>query len=202
MASPAKSWIDISPESHFSLQNLPYGVFKHETSNHCGVAIGHYVLDLFLLYQAGLLTYDHVGFSASIFGENTLNSFMALPRSNWQRTRARLTNLLILNGDPALFSNDILRSAALIPMAVVQMQMPAEIGDYTDFYSSREHATNVGIMFRGVANSLQPNWLHLPVGYHGRASSVVVSGTDIVRPRGQLQKDKDDPMKGSDYGMR
>jgi len=78
--------------------------------------------------------------------------------------------------------------------------MPAKIGDYTDFYSSREHATNVGIMFRGVDNALQPNWLHLPVGYHGRASSVYLSGTDVVRPMGQLQKNKEDPKEGSHHG--
>ena len=80
------------------------------------------------------------------------------------------------------------------------MHLPADIGDYTDFYSSKEHATNVGIMFRGVENALQPNWLHLPVGYHGRASSVVISGTDVIRPYGQLQKSSTDPSAGSTFG--
>lgn len=83
-----------------------------------------------------------------------------------------------------------------MPMRSVTMHLPAKIGDYTDFYSSREHATNVGTMFRGKDNALQPNWLHLPVGYHGRSSSVFVSGTEVVRPRGQLQKDKENPLEG------
>ena len=122
------SWLEISPESHFSLQNLPYGVFRHQDNHRCGVAIGHYVLDLFILYQAGLLSAETLGFSASIFGETSLNSFMALPKVNWQRTRARLTNLLSINGDPSLSSNAALRQAALIPMDSVEMQMPAKVG--------------------------------------------------------------------------
>jgi len=99
-----------------------------------------------------------------------------------------------------LKGNAELRKAALRPMSEIAMHMPAEIGDYTDFYSSREHATNVGIMFRGKENALQPNWLWLPVGYHGRASSVVISGTPVVRPRGQLQASNDDPSQGAVYG--
>lgn len=124
---------------------------------------------------------------------------MEMERSAWRSLRNRLTDLLSANGDAALRGNDPLRAVALVPLTSVTMHLPAEIGDYTDFYSSREHATNVGIMFRGVDNALQPNWLHLPVGYHGRASSVVVSGTDIVRPRGQVQIDKENPKLGSQY---
>jgi fumarylacetoacetase len=130
-----------------------------------------------------------LGFDATVFGQPTLNEYMALSRTEWRATRARLQDLLMEGGDDRLRSNEALKRAALVPLISVEMHMPATIGDYTDFYSSREHATNVGIMFRGllflfyfsdqapgVDNALQPNWLHLPVGYHGRASSVVVSG--------------------------
>lgn len=126
---------------------------------------------------------------------------MALERKYWRATRSRLQDLLSSNNtDTRLSSNEDLKAKTLVPVSNVIMHNPAQIGDYTDFYSSREHATNVGIMFRGKDNALQPNWLHLPVGYHGRASSVVISGSDVVRPNGQLQIDKDDPSKGSSYG--
>jgi len=116
---------------------------------------------------------------------------MAQPRAVWTTARATIQRLLSKT-EPVLQDNAALRARALLPMDTVLMHLPAEIGDYTDFYSSREHATNVGIMFRGKENALQPNWLHLPVGYHGRASSVVVSGTPVVRPQGQLQADPTD----------
>jgi len=165
------------------------------------VALGDNVVDVAALTSAGL--FDGLGFSAySVLTKPSLNEFMALPRSAWRAARQRMRDLL--SSDPnavTSFREDTsLRAAAILPRSECIMHLPAEIGDYTDFYSSREHATNVGIMFRGVANALQPNWLHLPVGYHGRSSSVVVSGTDIVRPSGQLQVDKDDPSKGSSHG--
>ncbi|CAK0865793.1 unnamed protein product [Prorocentrum cordatum] len=125
---------------------------------------------------------------------------MALSRPAWLATRARLQELLAADGDERLRRDEGLRRAALRPLSEVAMHLPARIGDYTDFYASREHATNVGIMFRGRDNALQPNWLHLPVGYHGRASSVVVSGTPFARPRGQLQVNRDNPAEGSTYG--
>lgn len=124
---------------------------------------------------------------------------MAQGSKAWSLARSTIQHLL--SADVAtLRDNADLRKRALVPMANVIMHLPAKIGDYTDFYSSREHATNIGVMFRGKDNALQPNWLHLPVGYHGRASSVVVSGTDVRRPRGQLQADRADPSKGSVYG--
>jgi fumarylacetoacetase len=115
---------------------------------------------------------------------------MACGRPIWQQVRARVSQLL-RHDEPALRDNAELRANALLPIADVEMLLPAEIGDYTDFYSSREHATNVGTMMRGPDNALQPNWLHLPVAYHGRASSVVVSGTDVGRPHGQTKGDND-----------
>jgi fumarylacetoacetase len=199
-----KSWIEVSPESHFPIQNLPIGIFSTLATPHprSGVAIGEFVLDLIVLQQFGLL--HGLGFDPTIFGHTTLNDFMSLSRAEWRATRRRLQDLLVEGegGDDRLRTNEALKQIALIPMASVTMHMPASIGDYTDFYSSREHATNVGIMFRGrpfsffsplsvdvsllslpslgVDNALQPNWLHLPVGYHGRASSVVVSGLQSV----------------------
>eukprot|EP00602_Paraphysomonas_sp_CaronLab_P009709 CAMPEP_0185024984 /NCGR_PEP_ID=MMETSP1103-20130426/8119_1 /TAXON_ID=36769 /ORGANISM="Paraphysomonas bandaiensis, Strain Caron Lab Isolate" /LENGTH=686 /DNA_ID=CAMNT_0027558089 /DNA_START=53 /DNA_END=2113 /DNA_ORIENTATION=- len=194
-----KSWIAVHPESHFPIQNLPFGIFSTpNASPRCGVAIGEFVIDMLILHQWGLL--NGLGFDTSVFGQPTLNAFMATDRSCWRATRARLTDLLSENGDPRLRENEDLQKKCIVPMNIVQMHLPATIGDYTDFYSSREHATNVGIMFRGVDNALQPNWLHLPVGYHGRASSVVVSGTEVVRPSGQLQKSKENPKEGSTYG--
>ena len=196
----ATSWVPVDPTSDFSLQNIPFGVF-HDARNpnpRCASAIGDFVVDLSTAASVGL--FAGLPFDTQVFHDGALNGFMALGRSAWRATRERLQQLLTEGGDSVLRDNDELKSAVLVPLSTVTMHLPARIGDYTDFYSSREHATNVGIMFRGVDNALQPNWLHLPVGYHGRASSVVVSGTDIVRPRGQLQADKADPKLGSVYG--
>ena len=196
------SWVSVSAESHFPIQNLPFGVFSTITTPSWprpGVAIGDFVLDLNCLHNAGLL--NDLGFPSSILTESTLNSFMGLERKHWRATRSRVHDLLAVNSnDTRLSGDEELKKRALIHKENVVMHLPATIGDYTDFYSSREHATNVGIMFRGVDNALQPNWLHLPVGYHGRASSVVISGNDVVRPCGQLQADPKDPSQGSTYG--
>ena len=141
--------------------------------------------------------------SASLLSP-VLNDFMSLGRGAWRATRAQLQALLAAptescaNG--ALRENAALCAVALVDADAVTLVLPARVGDYTDFYSSRDHASNVGIMLRGAANALQPNWLWLPVGYHGRASSVVVSGVDVVRPSGQLQVDATDPTKGAVYG--
>ena len=195
------SWVEYSADTHFPIQNLPFGVFSMASNDglgaHCASAIGSFVVDLYALADSGLL--EGLGCSSSVFMQPTLNAFMETPSSSWKATRARLTQLLS-NGDTRLKDNGNLKKRVLIPMRDVQMHLPAKIGDYTDFYSSRDHATNVGIMIRGKDNALQPNWLHLPVGYHGRASSVVVSGTDVARPAGQLQVDKADPSKGASHG--
>lgn len=194
------SWVEVSPESHFPLENLPFGVFskKGTSEAHCASAIGNFAIDLFQLAEAGLL--NNLGFDASVFFAPTLNKFMELECKCWRETRNRLKELLSAsNNSSVLRTNENLRKAVLVPFTEIQMHLPAEIGDYTDFYSSRDHATNVGIMIRGKDNALQPNWLHLPVGYHGRSSSVVVSGTDIIRPSGQTQIDKADASKGSSH---
>src|SRR5215212_5545783 len=178
-----KSFIDTPPDSHFPIQNLPYGVFQRPGADapSIGVAIGDQILDLYVLQEHKLL-------SGNYFSTNTLNRFMAAGRSAWSQVRQRLTTLLSAD-EPSLRDNKELRSRAFVAQRDVKMLLPAQIGDYTDFYSSREHATNVGIMFRGKENALMPNWLHLPVGYHGRASSIVISGTDLHRPMGQTKAD-------------
>jgi len=187
-----RSFITVPPSSHFPIQNLPYGVFRPSAGlrPRIGVAIGDSVLDLSVLVDSGLLGEGRRG-SRDSLAQTTLNSFMALGAEAWGETRKTLTRLLSAD-ESTLRDNEGLRQAALHPRARVEMALPAVIGDYTDFYSSREHATNVGVMFRGPDNALQPNWLHLPVGYHGRASSIVVSGTDIPRPMGQTKADDAD----------
>ena len=184
-----QSFVDVPTGSDFPIHNLPFGVFRPSAGARprIGVAIGDAVLDLAVLAERGLLSGRALG-DGDAFRQPTLNAFMALGHPAWREARARLTQFLRI-GDSTIRDNGSLRQAALHPMASVEMLLPAAIGDYTDFYSSREHATNVGTMFRGPDNALQENWLHLPVGYHGRSSSVVVSGTDVRRPKGQTKAD-------------
>jgi fumarylacetoacetase len=179
-----RSFISVDPTSDFPIQNLPYGVFSTAAlaAPRIGVAIGDYVLDLWELAQEGLID----AAEPAVFANPTLNPFMALGPKVWSMTRARISALL-RHDNPELRDNDKLRQCALIPMANARLHLPIAVAGYTDFYSSKEHATNVGVMFRGKDNALQPNWLHMPIGYNGRASTVVVSGTKVKRPRGQLK---------------
>jgi len=183
-AWPAKSFVASAEGSAFPIQNLPYGAFRKDGGAvRLGVAIGDAILDLAALEAAGLLDLPELG-GARPFGGPTLNPFLALGPAAWAAVRRRLA--LLLAADRAELRDDApLRARALVPMSGAELMLPMAIGDYTDFYASREHATNVGTMFRGAENALMPNWLHLPVGYHGRASSVVVSGTPVRRPLGQ-----------------
>jgi fumarylacetoacetase len=179
-----RCFIDVDPASDFPIQNLPYGVFSTADgrSPRIGVAIGDDVLDLWELEQDGRLDVGELG----VFAAGSLNPFMALGPKVWSRTRARISELL-RHDHPELRDNDELRKNALVPMRDVTLHLPITVAGYTDFYSSKEHATNVGVMFRGKDNALQPNWLHMPIGYNGRASTVVASGTKVRRPRGQLK---------------
>ena len=181
--SYTQSFIAVAENSDFPLQNLPYGVFQPQGEHaRVGVAIGTDVLDLAVLEAAGLLLTG----GQNVFGQTSLNAFIALGRPVWQQVRARLQQLL--SADCAeLRDNAALRARAFYPQATVAMLLPVEVPGYTDFYSSKEHAYNVGCMFRDPKNALLPNWSELPVGYNGRASSVVVSGTDLVRPSGQIK---------------
>ena len=169
-----RSFIAVDSESDFPIQNLPYGVFstRNALAPRVGVAIGDYVLDLWELAQdcrIGVV-------EPAVFAASTLNPFMALGPKVWSSTRARISELL-RHDHPELRDNPELRDRALVPMRDVRLHLPIAVAGYTDFYSSKEHATNVGVMFRGKDNALQPNWLHMPIGYNGRASTVVVSGT-------------------------
>jgi len=179
-----KSFISVAATSDFPIQNLPYGVFSANDglAPRVGVAIGDYVLDLWQLAQDCRFEIDE----PAVFAATSLNPFMALGPKAWSRTRARISELL-RHDNPELRDNEKLRKRTLVPMVDVKLHLPIAVAGYTDFYSSKEHATNVGVMFRGKDNALQPNWLHMPIGYNGRASTVVVSGTKVRRPRGQLK---------------
>ncbi|MFO7538323.1 MAG: fumarylacetoacetase [Chloroflexota bacterium] len=191
------SFINIPPDHPFPLQNLPYGIFSPAAggARRVGVAIGEYVLDLAVLEEVGLLL--SIGEDKRpIFAQATLNPFMALGYDTWHHVRQTIQQLLRID-TPTLRDNTALCQRAFHTQAEVTLHLPAAIGDYTDFYSSKEHASNVGSMFRDPDKALLPNWLHLPVGYHGRASSIVLDGTPIRRPLGQtLPPGADTPVFG------
>ncbi|KAI3771959.1 hypothetical protein L6452_03131 [Arctium lappa] len=182
-----KPFLQVKLDSHFSIHNLPYGIFKHAggaiTTPRPGVAIGDYVLDLSEIHSAGLFDGPLIS-SSDCFHQSNLNKFLELGKPAWKEARATLQKLLS-SAEPSLQNNASLRQKALLPMDEVEMLLPITIGDYTDFFSSMHHAKNCGTIFRGPENPINPNWYHLPIAYHGRASSIVISGTDIVRPRGQ-----------------
>ncbi|NBP69242.1 MAG: fumarylacetoacetase [Cytophagia bacterium] len=178
-----KSWVEVPKGSDFPIQNLPFGIFKTKyLSAVAGIAIGNHIIDLVYLHENGYL--DGLGLPSGIFNQKYLNDFFALGRKMISAVRNRVSELLRHDNDEL---NVAVREIALIPMSEAQLLMPVRIGNYTDFYSSEEHATNVGSMFRDPKNALLPNWKHLPVGYHGRASSIVVSGTNLHRPKGQIK---------------
>lgn len=180
-----KSWVEVPPGSDFPIQNLPFGIFKTKyLSPVAGVAIGNYVLDLVYLHEHGL--FDGLGLPSGIFNQKHLNEFFSLGRKKVREVRERISNIL-RHDNEELRDHVAAREIALVPNTECQMLLPVLIPNYTDFYSSEEHATNVGSLFRDPKNALLPNWKHLPVAYHGRASSIVVSGTPIHRPRGQVK---------------
>lgn len=181
-----QSFIHVDSKSHFSIQNLPYGVFRLKQNNasaRIGVAIGEYILDLAVLEKHGF--FDHI-MSDNVFHDSSLNRFMSKGKEVWSEVRKTLQKLLDKN-EPTLRDNEELRQEAFVLQTNAEMLLPVDINEFTDFYASKEHASNVGTMFRGKDNALMPNWSHLPIAYHGRASSVVVSGTDITRPQGQIK---------------
>lgn len=178
-----KSWVEVPQNSDFPIQNLPYGIFStKDKSPRAGVAIGDYILDLTEIQSAQL--FKEIELPERIFDRPILNDFMDLGKKVTVPVRERISELL-QHDNQELQGNDQLRKHALIPQAEAIMHLPIRVGDYTDFYSSESHATNVGTMFRDPDNALLPNWKHIPVGYHGRASSIVISGTPLHRPKGQ-----------------
>lgn len=182
-----RSWVESAnaADCPFPLQNLPYGVFSPVgQAPRCGLAIGSQVLDLSALERSGLLAAQADG---ALFDQPALNPFMAAGNATWQAVRGRLTTLLAEDGDPGLRDDPALQAACLFPLAEVSLHLPFEVRGYTDFYAGRQHAFNVGSLFRGPENALPPNWLHIPIGYNGRASTVVASGAKITRPLGQTK---------------
>ncbi|QXT39015.1 fumarylacetoacetase [Gymnodinialimonas ceratoperidinii] len=192
MSDLKRSWITSanSESTDFPLNNLPYGVFSVDDGDlRCGVAIGDRIIDATGLEQAGHLRADP---EADVLDAPYWNDFMELGARAWSAYRAALTEMLAEGADEA--TQDIITTFS-VPMAEATLHLPFRVAEYTDFYAGRHHATNVGTMFRGAENALPPNWLHIPIGYNGRASSVVVSGTEIRRPWGQLKSpDHDTPI--------
>lgn len=186
-----RSWVPVPDGSDFPIQNLPLGAGSWNGGPPVPMTrIGDRAVDLSVLAEAGLL--DGLGIDRTAFDAPVLNPLMAAGRPGVRALRERLSTLL-RHDNAVLRDDNDLREEALVAVDQVVMQLPVAVGDYTDFYSSRQHAYNVGCMFRDPANALLPNWLHLPVGYHGRASSIVVSGTPIRRPMGQYRSAPDAP---------
>ncbi len=178
-----KSWIEVAANSDFPIQNLPFGIYGDKTTKHhaCS-AIGEYIIDLYELANAGLL--NNLVIDKEVFNNAHLNNFIELGKSTTRQLRDRLSDLLEVNNQE-LQGNKAVFNTIFKLQKDVTMLMPVKVGDYTDFYSSIDHAINIGTMIRDPKNALMPNWKHLPVGYHGRASSICVSGHTFYRPKGQ-----------------
>jgi len=178
-----KSWLNVPDNSDFPIQNIPFGVFltKDDVIT-IGTRIGDYAIDLGALQQ--LNYFEGIDLTDDMFMQDTLNDFISDGKKTWRLVRNRIGDIFDSN-NPKLRDNPEHREIVIFTMDEVEMQLPVLIGDYTDFYSSKEHATNVGKMFRDPANALLPNWLHIPVGYHGRSSTIIPSGIPVHRPMGQ-----------------
>ena len=190
-----KSWLKIEKGCDFPIQNIPFGVFfTKDDIITIGTRIGEYAIDLGAFHQLGY--FDGIPLTDDMFMQDSLNDFISDGRKTWRLVRNKIAEVFDAE-NPRLRDNEKHRDIIIFDVNEVEMLLPINIGDYTDFYSSKEHATNVGVMFRGKDNALMPNWLHVPIGYHGRSSSVVVSGTPIHRPYGQsLPKNESSPVFG------
>ncbi len=178
-----KSWLNVKEGSDFPIQNIPFGVFiTKDDIITIGTRIGEYAIDLGAFHQLGY--FEGIPLTDDMFMQDSLNDFISDGRKTWRLVRNRIAEVFdAKNG--GLRDNLKHREVIIFDVNEIEMLLPISVGDYTDFYSSKEHATNVGVMFRGADNALMPNWLHMPIGYHGRSSSIVVSGTKIRRPYGQ-----------------
>jgi len=190
-----KTWLDISKDTDFPIQNIPFGVFlTRDDVITIGTRIGDYAIDLGALHQLGY--FEDIPLTDDIFLQDTLNDFIADGRKTWRAVRNKIADIFDAK-NKTLQENKDHQKVILFTMNEVEMQLPVQVGDYTDFYSSEEHARNVGEMFRGADNALLPNWLHIPVAYHGRSSSIIPSGIPIRRPHGQkLPNGSDIPIFG------
>ncbi len=190
-----RSWIEVKPDSDFPIQNLPFGMFTDgKTDPHACCAIGEYVIDLQKLHE--LSYFNNIPLPVNVFARTYLNDFIGLGKETTGALRARISELLQTD-NKQLQDNKADREIVFKFQKDVTMLLPVRIGDYTDFYSSIDHATNVGKMFRDPENALLPNWKHLPVGYHGRASSICVSGHSFHRPKGQTKPTDAPPVFGA-----
>ena len=179
------SWIDVRPDCDFSIYNIPFGVARLQSGRKVAVsAIGDFVIDLDGLQNH--FFFDELDLPGNIFREGNLNDFIALGKSTTRAVRNRLIELFS-NTNTELRNDEVARKECLLPMAEVEMVLPVYVPSYTDFYSSIEHATNIGSMIRDPENALMPNWKHIPVGYHGRSSSIIISGEPVRRPKGQTK---------------
>ena len=186
-----KTWISIDKNSDFPIQNIPFGVFlTRDDIITIGTRIGDFAIDLGALHQLGY--FDEIPLTDDIFLQDTLNDFIADGRKTWRLVRNRIAEIFD-EKNSSLKENMAHKDKIIFSMDEIEMQLPVDVGDYTDFYASKEHATNVGSLFRDPENALLPNWLHIPIGYHGRSSSIIPSGTPIRRPIGQSR-----PSEGSD----
>ena len=190
-----KSWLDVQAGSDFPIQNIPFGVFiTKDDIVTIGTRIGDHAIDLSALQMLGYL--KGIDLTDDVFLQDNLNDFISSGKKTWRAVRNRIADIFDKTNS-TLQNNAKHREAVIFKMDEVEMQLPVYIGDYTDFYSSKEHATNVGKMFRDPANALLPNWLHIPVGYHGRSSTVIPSGINVKRPLGQtLPKGESQPVFG------
>ena len=184
-----KSWIKTSLNSDFPIQNIPFGVFlTRDDIITIGTRIGDYAIDLGALHQLGY--FEGIDLTDDIFLQDSLNDFIADGRKTWRLVRNRISDIF-LDSNNNLQDNEEHKKVVLFTLDEIEMQLPVDIGDYTDFYASKEHATNVGSLFRDPENALLPNWLRIPIGYHGRSSSIIPSGTPIHRPYGQTKPGED-----------
>jgi fumarylacetoacetase len=190
-----KSWLEVPENSDFPIQNIPFGVFiTKEDVITIGTRIGDSAIDMGALQQLGY--FNGIDLTDDMFMQDTLNDFISDGKKTWRLVRNRLADIFDEKNSP-LRDNKKQRDIVIFKMDDIEMQLPVQIGDYTDFYSSKEHATNVGKMFRDPENALLPNWLHIPVGYHGRSSTIVPSGKNIRRPNGQtMPADATEPVFG------
>ena len=192
--NPLSTWVEVSKNSDFSIYNLPFGVFKNKRlSPRIGIAIGVKIVDLSVLDQEGF--FSEMFLPEGIFLQDSLNELISLGKVQTKKIRDRVQELLL--ADNETLRDHSIRGKVMVNRKEAIMLMPVKVGDYTDFYSSMEHASNVGKMFRDPENALLPNWKHIPVGYHGRASSIIPSGVPFHRPKGQF---KDPDMEVPSFG--
>jgi fumarylacetoacetase len=186
-----KSWLNITQDSDFSLQNLPFGIFQtaNQRETRVGLALGDFVIDTLVLFDAGLFG-GVQGLRREHLNSDSLNALLAAGPAVWRSMRGRVAEIFTAGNDSLVRQAD-LHARALVKMDQAKLLLPTKVSNYVDFYSSREHASNVGAMFRDPQNPLLPNWLHIPIGYNGRSSSIIPSGTPFKRPLGQLKADAD-----------